>query len=67
MRTNHAFHTHACAVQGYGGDFGEPIHDAQFNINGLVFPDRTLHPGCAEVKKWYQVPHLGEYKELCHI
>jgi len=39
---------------GYGGDFGEAIHDAQFNINGLVFPDRTFHPGCVEVKKWYQ-------------
>jgi len=38
----------------YGGDFGEPIHDAQFNINGLVFPDRTFHPGCNEVKFWYQ-------------
>jgi beta-galactosidase len=39
---------------GYGGDFGEPIHDAQFNINGLVFPNREFHPGCVEVKKWYQ-------------
>ncbi|EKX47903.1 hypothetical protein GUITHDRAFT_162620 [Guillardia theta CCMP2712] len=38
----------------YGGDFGESIHDAQFNINGLVFPDRSFHPGCWEVKKWYQ-------------
>ena len=38
----------------YGGDFGEPIHDAQFNINGLVFPDRTFHPGCTEVKFWHQ-------------
>ena len=39
---------------GYGGDFGESIHDSQFNINGIVFPDRSLHPACAEVKKWYQ-------------
>ena len=29
---------------GYGGDFGESIHDSQFNINGIVFPDRSLHP-----------------------
>ena len=35
---------------GYGGDFGEPLHDAQFCINGLVFPDRTPHPGLAELK-----------------
>jgi len=35
---------------GYGGDFGEPVHDAQFCINGLVFPDRTPHPACHECK-----------------
>ncbi|KAK9846491.1 hypothetical protein WJX81_005231 [Elliptochloris bilobata] len=34
----------------YGGDFGEPVHDAQFCINGLVFPDRTPHPACHECK-----------------
>lgn len=35
---------------GYGGDFGDPVHDAQFCINGLVWPDRTPHPGCYECK-----------------
>ena len=35
---------------GYGGDFGDPVHDAQFCINGLVWPDRTPHPGCFECK-----------------
>jgi beta-galactosidase len=35
---------------GYGGDFGDPIHDAQFCINGLVFPTRQPHPGLWEVK-----------------
>jgi len=35
----------------YGGDFGDTINDAQFCINGLVFPDRTPHPGCLELKK----------------
>eukprot|EP00966_Prymnesium_polylepis_P051594 1194167-Prymnesium_polylepis.1 len=34
----------------YGGDFGERIHDAQFCINGLVFPDRTPHPALHEAK-----------------
>ena len=29
----------------YGGDFGEAMHDAQFCANGLLFPDRTPHPG----------------------
>ncbi len=35
---------------GYGGDFGEPVHDGNFVIDGLVFPDRTPSPGLLEVK-----------------
>ncbi|KAK9808191.1 hypothetical protein WJX73_006921 [Symbiochloris irregularis] len=35
---------------GYGGDWGEPVHDAQFNINGLIWPDRTPHPTVLECK-----------------
>ena len=40
----------------YGGDFGPPEtpSDQNFCINGLVFPDRTLHPHIWEVKKVYQ-------------
>lgn len=34
----------------YGGDFGEKPHDKNFNINGLVFPDRTPSPGLKEYK-----------------
>jgi beta-galactosidase len=34
----------------YGGDFGEPVHDGNFVIDGLVFPDRTPSPGLLEVK-----------------
>jgi beta-galactosidase len=40
----------------YGGDF-EPagVHtDLNFCANGLVFPDRSIHPGIWEVKKVYQ-------------
>mmetsp|Transcript_1417 Transcript_1417/g.4107 ORF Transcript_1417/g.4107 Transcript_1417/m.4107 type:complete len:1200 (-) Transcript_1417:2086-5685(-) len=33
----------------YGGDFGDKPNDAQFCINGLVWPDRTLHPACHEM------------------
>ena len=32
----------------YGGDFGEPDHDGNFVIDGLVFPDRTPSPGLVE-------------------
>jgi beta-galactosidase len=41
---------------GYGGDF-EPagtFTDLNFCCNGLVCPDRTLHPAIWEVKKVYQ-------------
>lgn len=40
----------------YGGDYGatEYVNDENFCINGLVFPDRTPHPGLNEVKKVYQ-------------
>jgi len=40
----------------YGGDFGPPgtPSDLNFCINGLVFPDRKLHPHIWEVKKVYQ-------------
>ncbi len=38
----------------YGGDFDETIHDGNFCINGLVFPDRTPHPALVEYKKLIQ-------------
>jgi beta-galactosidase len=40
----------------YGGDYGEEgiTSDGNFNINGLVWPDRTPHPGLYEVNKVYQ-------------
>ncbi|GLZ75336.1 beta-galactosidase [Actinorhabdospora filicis] len=36
---------------GYGGDFGETVHDGNFCVDGLVFPDRTPSPGLEEYKK----------------
>jgi beta-galactosidase len=41
---------------GYGGDFGAEkfTNDENFCANGLVFADRTPHPGAYEVKKIYQ-------------
>ena len=35
----------------YGGDFGEEVHDGNFVIDGLVFPDRTPSPGLIEYAK----------------
>ncbi len=38
----------------YGGDFGDEINDANFCINGLIWPDRTPHPGMWECKQVQQ-------------
>ena len=35
-------------VWAYGGDFGDRPTDYQFCINGLVFPDRSIHPALHE-------------------
>ena len=34
----------------YGGDHGEEIHDGNFCMDGLVYPDRTPHTGLLEHK-----------------
>jgi beta-galactosidase len=40
----------------YGGDYGDlgMPSDGNFCLNGLVWPDRTPHPGLFEVNKVYQ-------------
>ncbi|MGP3920915.1 glycoside hydrolase family 2 TIM barrel-domain containing protein [Nonomuraea sp. 10N515B] len=38
----------------YGGDYGEPVHDSNFVIDGLVFPDRTPSPGLIDLKKVFE-------------
>lgn len=35
---------------GYGGDFGELLHDGNFCMDGMVYPDRTPHTGLKEYK-----------------
>ncbi|MCH5209591.1 MAG: beta-galactosidase [Oscillospiraceae bacterium] len=35
----------------YGGDFGEVIHDGNFCMDGLVYPDRRPHTGLLEYKQ----------------
>ena len=37
-------------IYGYGGDFGEVLHDSNFCMDGLVYPDRTPSTGLAEYK-----------------
>ena len=38
----------------YGGDYNERVHDFDFCINGLIWPDRTPHPGMWEHKRIVQ-------------
>lgn len=38
----------------YGGDFGDEPNDANFCLDGLIWPDRTPHPGMYEFKKVVQ-------------
>jgi beta-galactosidase len=38
----------------YGGDFGDQPNDANFCINGMVWPDRSPHPAMFEIKKLQQ-------------
>ncbi len=45
---------HGTAYWAYGGDFGDAPHDANFCINGLIWPDRTPHPAMWEFKKLTQ-------------
>ncbi|WP_159794218.1 glycoside hydrolase family 2 TIM barrel-domain containing protein [Puerhibacterium puerhi] len=39
---------------GYGGDFGDVPHDADFSGNGILFADRTPKPAVQEVRYLYQ-------------
>ncbi len=52
----------------YGGDFGEVIHDGNFCMDGLVYPDRTPHTGLLEYKNVHRparvVSYDAETKEL---
>lgn len=38
----------------YGGDFKELIHDSNFVMDGLVYPDRRPHTGLKEAKNVYR-------------
>jgi beta-galactosidase len=40
-----------CIYFAYGGDYGDTPHDANFNINGMISPDRKPHPAMLEHKK----------------
>ncbi|GAA5123594.1 glycoside hydrolase family 2 TIM barrel-domain containing protein [Pseudonocardia adelaidensis] len=65
---------------GYGGDFGEELHDGNFVADGLLFPDRTPSPGLHEFAKVIEpvritgtpdgrlrITNLHEVRDLAHL
>ncbi len=42
------------SIYHYGGDHGEELHDGNFCMDGLVYPDRTPHTGLLEYKNVYR-------------
>ena len=49
------------AIYAYGGDHGEEIHDGNFCMDGLVYPDRTVHTGLLEYKNVYRPARVISY------
>lgn len=47
----------------YGGDHGETIHDGNFCVDGLVYPDRTPHTGLLEYKNVYRPVRIVSYDQ----
>lgn len=45
----------------YGGDHGETIHDGNFCMDGLVYPDRTPHTGLLEYKNVHRPARALSY------
>ena len=49
------------AMYYYGGDHGEAIHDGNFCMDGLVYPDRRPHTGLLEYKNVYRPARVKEF------
>ncbi len=47
----------------YGGDHGEAVHDGNFCMDGLVYPDRTPHTGLLEYKNVYRPVRVVSYQQ----
>ncbi|MDO5662838.1 MAG: glycoside hydrolase family 2 TIM barrel-domain containing protein [Brachybacterium sp.] len=66
-------------IHGYGGDFGERLHDGNFVADGLVLPDRTPSPALVDMKDVYspvrltvgpgtvQIANRYAFRDLTHL
>ncbi|MEV0289587.1 glycoside hydrolase family 2 TIM barrel-domain containing protein [Kribbella sp. NPDC050820] len=51
----------------YGGDFGEELHDGNYVLDGLVFPDLTPKPALLEARKAFEPLHLRVSENVLHL
>ncbi len=51
------------AIYYYGGDHGETIHDGNFCMDGLVYPDRTPHTGLLEFKNIHRPVRVINFEQ----
>ncbi len=47
----------------YGGDHGETLHDGNFCMDGLVYPDRTPHTGLYEYRNVYRPARVASFDQ----
>ena len=51
------------AMYYYGGDHGECLHDGNFCVDGLVYPDRQPHTGLLEYKNVHRPARLIDFSQ----
>lgn len=51
------------AIYYYGGDHEEEVHDSNFCMDGLVYPDRTPHTNLAEYKNVHRPVRVIAYQQ----
>ena len=54
-------------IYGYGGDHGEILHDGNFCMDGLVYPDRTPHTGLLEYKNVYRPVRVVSFDQETQV
>lgn len=47
----------------YGGDHGEKVHDGNFCVDGMVYPDRRPHTALKEYKNVYRPARVVNYNQ----
>lgn len=51
------------AMYAYGGDHGETVHDSNFCMDGMVYPDRTPHTALLEYRNIHRPARVVSYRQ----